>query len=86
MSHPDRIELIPDRSAPEASQMAYAGFTLADLTRLGVSPIAFKCNEDWKRIISILADKDGYAWEWASTDPSSPFWGDLGEAVMEKVR
>lgn len=57
--------LIIERSAPCADVLFLAGCSLADLTRLGVSPLTFWMTDDWTQVLDVICAKDGYIWEWS---------------------
>lgn len=86
---PDKIQLIPDRSDPLMPSACYAGFSVADVMLIGLSPIAMTCNEAWKPLLARLADRFGYCWEWVPTEPfyfeRGGWMSRMGEAVLTKV-
>jgi hypothetical protein len=87
MTSPDRqspshVILDTDKSHPLAVDCARAGATIFDLLWLGLSPIAFACNEEWQPLLAFACEKAGYCWEWVPTETLYPRRGD---AVLTKV-
>ena len=90
MSGPDQLAICVERSSPLLINFAKAGFSLMEVMWLGLSPLAFKCNEAWKPILEIVCAKTDYHWEWIP-DPYPPetifpeWYIRPGEAMLTKV-
>lgn len=61
---------------------SYAGATIFDLMRYGVSPIVFTGSEEWLPVLKIACNRDGYSHLWETEEYLYPRHG---KWVLTKV-